>query len=32
MDPHLGDQAPALVMATDPDHVLDAAQAFIAKG
>ncbi len=32
MNPHLGDQAPALVVATDPDHVVEAAQAFIANG
>jgi len=32
MNPHLGDQAPALVVATEPEHVLQAAQAFIASG
>ena len=32
MNPHLGDQAPALVVATEPEHVLQAAQAFIANG
>src|SRR5438067_12812238 len=28
MNPHLGDQAPAQVIATNPEHVLQAAQAF----
>ena len=32
MNPHLGDQAPALVVATEPEHVLLAAHAFIANG
>jgi hypothetical protein len=32
MNPHLGDQAPALVIATEPERVLQAAQAFIANG
>ena len=32
MNPHLGDQAPAQVIATKPEHVLQAAQAFIANG
>ena len=32
INPHLGDQAPALVVATEPEHVLQAAQAFIASG
>jgi hypothetical protein len=32
MNPHLGDQAPALVVATDPGSVVEAAQAFIASG
>ena len=32
MNPNLGDQPPALVVATEPGHVLEAAQAFIANG
>jgi hypothetical protein len=32
MNPHLGDQAPALVIATKPDHVLQAGQALISNG
>jgi hypothetical protein len=32
MNPHLGDQAPALLIATEPEHVLQAAQAFVANG
>ena len=32
MNPHLGDHAPAQVIATEPEQVLQAAQAFIAHG
>jgi hypothetical protein len=32
MNPYLGDQAPAQLLATKPEHVLQAAQAFIANG
>jgi hypothetical protein len=32
MNPHLGDQAPSLVIGTEPERVLQAAQAFIANG
>lgn len=32
MNPHLGDQPPALVVATDAARVLEAARAFIAIG
>jgi hypothetical protein len=32
MNPHLDEQAPAQAIATDPLHVVHAAQAFIANG
>lgn len=32
MNRNLGDQAPALLIACEPEHVLQAAQAFIANG
>ena len=32
MNPHLADRAPALAVATEPEYVLQAAQAFIANG
>src|SRR5947209_8188049 len=32
MNPHLADRAPALAVATEPEHVLQAARAFIANG
>ena|SRR5712691_7733670 len=32
MNPHLDEQAPAQVIATDPEHVVRAAEAFIANG
>ena len=32
MNPHLGDQAPARLIGTEPEQVLQAAQAFIANG
>jgi hypothetical protein len=32
MNPHLGDRAPALLIETEPEHVLQAARAFVANG
>src|SRR5881398_2614116 len=32
MNPHLGDRAPALLIDTEPEHVLQAARAFVANG
>lgn len=32
MNPDLGDRAPALVLAENPQHVLQAARAFLAYG